>query len=193
MYDVELRRRTVISNLDPGVFHYTLWEEMQTIWMTDQVVERLHSEGAVTTSTSNYPQSDSYSSFNRQTAHTSRFQPYPKDSRNRTYPSHRFQEQSANQNHDEFKGKCFFCGDATSLHSLRNCYAQLMVNGQPCHLRKLGSEKFRKDKDGHSYCFLFNGFAGCSNGSTCPRGKHWCSLCGSRSHNAQSCSIGDAR
>jgi hypothetical protein len=87
------------------------------------------------------------------------------------------------------QSKCIFCGDTAKDHVSRNCPAPCNVNGTPCFLSRQGPSGARRCKAGKSYCFAWNGIAGCEQGTSCRKGEHSCTLCGSKSHTAQKCNI----
>ena len=86
-------------------------------------------------------------------------------------------------------GRCIFCGDHLKLHTSCNCTATSNINSMPCHLLRLGTTCARQGKLGKTYCLAWNGFSSCDHGPFCQWGEHWCTLCGTISHNAQACSV----
>ena len=86
-------------------------------------------------------------------------------------------------------GRCIFCGDRTKSHYSHNCTASYNTSGAPCHLHRVEPASTRQSKTGNRYCYSWNGLSGCNKGSSCLKGEHLCSLCGSSSHIAQQCNI----
>lgn len=75
--------------------------------------------------------------------------------------------------------RCMFC--ASSAHKYSSC------PGPGRFLRKDSAGVWR-DTAGKTVCINFNGPITCPRGPACPH-LHTCSLCGSGSHSAQSCSL----
>ena len=161
-YDAEIRKRSTQFGIDPSQFSIAIWNDLETRFNAKRVLSIVQAD------------LKSHSSF----SHTPR-EPYRNHNR---APSFRLNNQQL-----EKISRCFICGDRSKDHTSRNCSATVNTSGLPCHLLKNSPSGKRQSKSGKPYCFAWNGISGCTQ-SPCSRGEHWCSLCGSKSHNAQQCS-----
>ena len=161
-YDVEMRKKATQVSVDPSQFSIGLWNDLES---------RYNAKKAIS-----YIQADLKSSSGP--SHTPRDPPRP---------NNRSSFRNNSQQLDK-SSRCFICGDRSREHSSRNCPASCNTSGQPCHLSKHVPSGKRQSKSGKPYCFAWNGISGCSQ-NPCSRGEHWCTLCGSKSHNAQQCAV----
>jgi hypothetical protein len=166
-YDAEIRRRSTQLSIDPSQFSIGIWNDLETRHTAKKVLSMV--------------QADLRLQPNTRSATTSR-----DTIRN---PSFRGQHHRPSQPDSSKPGRCIFCGDRSKSHTSRNCSATSNITGAPCHLLKQASTGTRQGKSGKVYCYAWNGFSGCDQGSSCQRGEHWCTLCGSIAHNAQLCNI----
>jgi hypothetical protein len=185
-YDSEVRRRSCNHGIDPSIFHLEIWNDLEAKHMGRVAVQTAREE------LSSYATKLSSSNSN------SRYQPYPDspDARSRSRSGNSFRA-SPNPNRlqitgppgAEFQFRCFVCASLDRDHHSRSCKATKLVNGSDAILISLRPGQPRTDRNGTSFCFGYNGRNGCGDGPTCGRGKHWCSLCGSKngSHGAQRC------
>ncbi|KAJ7055347.1 hypothetical protein C8F01DRAFT_464922 [Mycena amicta] len=169
-YDSRIRRSALSSPVDPTYFQFELWNELEAEHYGKQAAaaalrftqDALKSQG----SSGGKRGGDSDSSG-----------------------GHRFRPTDGARNKGD-KFRCFVCGSDEPTHRARTCAASALVNGRPLILSVRGpnGSGSRKDSADKAYCFPFNG-RGCSRGSSCTHGNHWCSLCGDQSgnHSAQSC------
>lgn len=173
-YDSEIRRRALVSSIDPSIFHTDVWDDLEPTHIAKRAMVLLRTEnkkdGRFGRANGDLERDQSSS--------TGRFQPY------------KGAKQSSRDAGDSFRPKrkfrCFVCASDEDFHKSRNCTADRLVNGKPSIL----SGKTRRDRAGNAYCFSFNGYSGCPGGSDCEKGHHWCSICGDKSarHCAQDCS-----
>lgn len=167
-YDAEIRKRTTQYSIDPSVFSIGIWNDLEARYSTKKVLTMFHSE------LRQHPELFSFL-FNNSSSQPPRIPSQGSSFRNQQPPA------------DPSKtGRCIFCGDCSKTHTSRNCIANTCTNGSPCHLLKQGPSGNRQSPSGKKYCFAWNGSSGC-NQAPCTRGEHWCTLCGSPSHNAQQC------
>ena len=169
-YDYEIRHRATRTGIDPTEFHLALWNDLELRITTENIERKL----------------------------MEKFKPLLKqerqDSRGRHQPagsSTHNDQQSFRTPHTE--GRCIFCGASLAAHLSRNCTSStLFKSGNLCYLQLRTSDHTRRDKSGRLHCFGWNG-KGCrtssDSASSCVKGLHSCSLCGSSSHNAQSCAL----
>ncbi|KAJ7477502.1 hypothetical protein FB451DRAFT_1032977, partial [Mycena latifolia] len=161
-YDSGIRRRALSSSIDPSIPHLDLWNELEADFTGDVAGQRPRQPDR------------------EQRASTSRVHPYDFPSRHNEGGNHSFRPTS--------NLRCFVCGTDDPTHKSRSCTAKQVVTGKDTILIADKNGGGRKDRNGNSYCYPFNGYAGCTGGSACTRGKHWCSLCGAKNgHNAQTC------
>ena len=162
-YDAEIHKRSTQLPIDPSKFSIGIWNDLETRFTTNKVLSLVQADLKSHAGPSQAPR-DSPRNHN----HISSFR-------------------STHHQADRFT-QCLICGDCSRDHTSCNCSATQNTSGSPCHLLKQGLSNKRQDKSRRSYCFAWNGISGCPQPS-CSRGEHWCSLCGTRSHNAQQCSI----
>lgn len=162
-YDSEIRRRSTQLPIDPSQFSIGIWNDLETRFTARKVLSMVQTD---LRPHSNHP-------------HTPR--DFPKN------PGRSSSFRTISQQSDR-PSRCFICGDRSKDHVSRYCSATLNTSGHPCHLLRQGSSSKRQSKSGKPYCFAWNGISGCTQ-SPCSRGEHWCTLCGSKSHNAQQCTI----
>ena len=186
-YDAEIRKRTTQLPIDPSVFSLGIWNDLEARYTANKVYSLVKSD---LRQHPNYHNSSQHSNLNP------RYQNNIPANREHTYPPNsRFHNRNSSfRGHSRFPqsdiqklGRCIFCGDTSRSHASRNCFATTLVNGSPCYLLKTGPSNIRQCKSGKSYCFSWNGLSGCEQSHSCQKGEHCCTLCGSKSHNAQQC------
>ncbi|KAJ7754014.1 hypothetical protein B0H16DRAFT_1833089, partial [Mycena metata] len=171
-YDSRIRRLSLVTAIDPSQFHLAIWNELETQFITNTAVQTLRADLGLTASRgrSQFTNNAGSSSHSFRTSAPTA----PNPNRLAIMPPN---------------SRCFVCGDSDPNHSSRRCHSRVLINGNEAILlvRKQGEP--RKDAEGNSLCFAFNGRAGCTRGANCEQGKHWCSLCGLRdgTHTAQGC------
>ena len=164
-YDTKIRRRAMQLSIDPSHFSIGIWNDLESRYTAKKILSLV--------------QADMKSHPNTRPSPT----PW-NTNKNNSFHSQRSQFQQA----DSAKPyRCIFCGDRSKSHTSRNCLASTNTSGSPCHLLRQGSSGLRVSKAGKNYCFAWNGLSGCDNGTSCQRGEHWCTLCGTTAHNAQTC------
>lgn len=179
-YDSQIRRRALNEPLDPSEFDDDLWKQLQSEHIAKRVLKTVRRD---------LPSNQGSGKSGRSGGGNEREQglsgrrgtPYDDAQRRKSGASNSFRTPG--------RFRCFVCGDDDSDHKSRSCTADRLISGKPITLVVAKAGGPRKDKDGVSYCFSFNGHAGCSRGSNCTQGKHWCSLCGAKGgvHSAQDC------
>ncbi|KAJ6502854.1 hypothetical protein C8R47DRAFT_217404 [Mycena vitilis] len=173
-YDSQIRRRAVDIGIDPSVFHDKLWADLQA----EHIGKR-----AFAVARSEFQRQGKNSGSDRdQGPSNGRFQPYDAAPRNNSDSTHSFRPLNG-------KSRCFVCGASDGSHPSRHCSADRLISGQPTILVAQPNGGPRRDRNSTPYCFSFNGNRGCAGGTNCTKGRHWCSICGSRSgiHTAQNC------
>ncbi|KAJ7719800.1 hypothetical protein DFH07DRAFT_761014, partial [Mycena maculata] len=182
-YDAEVRRRSCTTALDPSEFQISIWNDLEAKHIARVTIQTVRAEMAKASASSPKLQG------------SNRYEPYPLPStssfRARSTSSFR-----GNPNRLHITGagsqpqfRCFICGDTDPSHRSRSCSARKLINGRDTILFSHTPGTSRTDRNGVSYCYSWNGRAGCDKGVNCDHGKHWCSLCGSKdgSHTAQGC------
>ena len=166
-YDAEIRKRSVQLPIDPSQFSIGIWNDLESRYTAKKIFSLV--------------QADLKSHSNARPSFAPR----------NTNTNNSFRNQRSHHHHvDSSKSyRCIFCGDRSKSHGSRNCSATTNTSGSPCHLLRQGSSGPRVAKSGKNYCYAWNGTSGCDNGSSCQRGEHWCTLCGTTAHNAQTCNI----
>jgi hypothetical protein len=192
-YDSRIRRLATVSPIDPSEFHLAIWNELETGYITNTAIQTLRADLGVTPN-SGKPYR------NHQADH--RFHPYQSEGRgvwqsqSQSHSNgHSFRANgppASNPNHLPImspNARCFVCGNSDPRHSSRRCHSTVLVNGKDAILIVRKDGEPRRDSEGNSLCFAFNGRTGCTRGANCEQGKHWCSLCGQRNgaHTAQTC------
>ena len=162
-YDAEIRRRTTRHPIDPSQFSIGIWNDLEVRYTAKKVLSLVQADLRQQTG-----RSDKQRSRNSSTNHS-------------------FRDQHSHADSSKI-GRCIFCGDRTKTHMSRNCTAACYANGVPCHLHRVEPSGTRQSRSGKRYCYAWNGLSGCEYGTTCRRGEHLCTLCGSSAHNAQQCS-----
>jgi hypothetical protein len=162
-YDAEIHKRSTHLPIDPSKFSIGIWNNLETRFTANKVFSSVQADLKLHSGPSHASRDSS-----KNPTHLTSFQA----------PHHQF---------NKF-GRCFICGDCSKDHTSCNCVATCNISRSPCHLFKQAYSGKRQDKAGKLYCFVWNGISGCLQ-SPCPRGKHWCSLCGSKFHNAQQCTV----
>lgn len=173
-YDTEVRRRSVTTPLDPSQFQKRLFDDLYIRYSSDRILTQVQSLAGPSSST--------------HTAPSSRYQPYQRPADN-GYPSRprndSFRPQPSSPSKHTSRCRCFLCGGLS--HGPKNCASPTLVNGRPLLLAKPATaDAPRTDRNGRQYCFGWNGKNGSCTFNQCVR-EHACSLCGDKSHNAQSC------
>ncbi|KAJ7612921.1 hypothetical protein DFH06DRAFT_1370891, partial [Mycena polygramma] len=160
-YDSQVRRRAVDVAIDPSVFHEELWDELEAEHIGKRAFAVARSE----------------------------FQRHGKNNGERDQGPSNEQNSANSFRQNGGKARCFVCGATDGTHQSRNCSADRLISGKPTILVAQGSGGPRRDRNSTPYCFTFNGLRGCTGGNNCSKGKHWCSICGSKSgiHTAQNC------
>ncbi|KAJ7627916.1 hypothetical protein DFH06DRAFT_1006615, partial [Mycena polygramma] len=178
-YDSEIRRRCCTSGIDPSILHLEIWNDLEVAHMTRVTYEKVSADIA---------------KANRSHQSNNRYHPYLDNSgaAGPSKPTNSFR----NSNRLQITGpgvqaqfRCFICGDMDPVHRARRCNARKLVNGKDTIIFARKEGEPRLDRNGASYCYSFNGRAGCDQGANCNHGKHWCTLCGAKdgSHAAQGC------
>lgn len=190
-YDITVRTQSTQVGLDPAEFQSEIWNSLESQIMRKQIIASTRLElglsdpsssasnrrrfGDMSSGRPSYGQDNSSSSTRaRIESESFRNGPRPSDS-----------SQSR-------RIRCFICGDDDPAHRTRECKGVSLISGRDCHIKRAqgaGAQDSRRyDRSGNSYCFSWNGRTGCTaKADTCRHGKHWCTLCGSKSHNAQGC------
>ena len=178
-YDTEIRCRSTVQGIDPSIHHILIWNELEAFYIAKRVKDEI---------SKSFPHRNTYQS------NSNRYSPYQnRTSDNSNNNSFRAQIRGGN---NSFRARptslqtvlrCIFCGDSSGAHTSKNCNSNTLINGNPCHLHKAGPSEPRRNKNNKSYCYSWNGHRGCHYQANCTRGEHLCSLCGSNTHNAQSC------
>jgi hypothetical protein len=168
-YDAEIRRHATQLPIDPSMFSIGVWNDLEVRYTANKVLSMVQSD--LKQLSARLPHNQSHS--DKQNARTS--------SQGSSFCGHNPPSDSSKT------GRCIFCGDRTRDHLSRNCPATFNTNGVPCHLHRVEPSGIRQSKSGKRYCYAWNGPSGCDKGSTCRRGEHLCSLCGSSAHAAQLC------
>jgi hypothetical protein len=169
-YDTDIRRRATQSPLDPSQFSIGIWNDLEARYTAKKVYTMVQADLV-----KQLPTQISGST----SSHTTRNPNHPTQP-----PSFRSQQHPLPDNPK--LGRCIFCGDRSKSHTPRTCTANCYANGSPCHLYRHEPNGPRVSKSGKRYCFAWNGPSGCTQ-SSCRRGDHSCTLCGSPAHNAQQC------
>ena len=165
-YDTEVRRRSVTSPLDPSQFQKKLFDDLYVRYTGQKILSQV--------------QSSSGPSATTHVASSSRYQPYQRTNDN----GYSFRPSSSSKSTPS-RCRCLLCGGLS--HSPKTCIAATLVNGKPLLLPKSTTpDTPRTDRNGRQYCFGWNGKNGQCTFKQCVR-EHACSLCGDKSHNAQSC------
>ena len=171
-YDTEVRRRSVITALDPSHFQKRLFDDLFVRYNSTKILMQVQSTANPDSSTHS-PSSSRHQPYQRapDNGYTSRF-------RGDSFRSHSSSSKAASR-------RCFFCGGLS--HNPKTCIAATLVNGKPLLLPKPATPDIpRTDRNGRQYCFGWNGKNGNCTFNQCAR-EHACSLCGGKVHNAQSC------
>ena len=188
-YDSRIRRLSVVSAVDPSQLHLSIWNELETQFIANTAIQALRLDLGLAPTGGRQ---------GRTRESDQRFQPYQMRSQSSNSPaanSHSFRTITNPGNNPNRlaimppNSRCFVCGESDPTHSSRRCHSRVLVSGGEVILAVRKQGEPRKDAEGNSLCFPFNGRASCTHGANCERGKHWCSLCGLRdgSHTAQTC------
>ncbi len=166
-YDIEVRRQSCETGLDPAVEQDEIFRYCQRQYLT-----------SLATRPSFPPH------INTSNQSTSRNQPFPS---NQDGPRSSFRSKAnGHQPHRTTSSRCFFCGSYN--HAATVCVATTFSNGRPLHLRVRKPNDKPRDSQNRAYCFPFNTVKGCGKSAAqCNLGEHLCSLCGEASHHAQRC------
>ena len=165
-YDVEIRKRAVVSSIDPSVFSIGIWNDLEVRYNAKKVLAQVQSSlkqftPVLNTNTQNSRQERASSSFRGQQNSTDSSQ----------------------------SGRCIFCSNRSKEHPSKECIANTYANGSPSYMQRQEPSGVRRSKSGRRHCFSWNGLGGCEQGSTCKKGDHCCTLCGSLAHTAQQCDV----
>lgn len=172
-YDSQIRRRALVTSIDPAEFHSDVWNDLEAEHIAKRAIATMRREF----------QSSHFAGRGsaQATANSERhFHPYNPKNPN---------SGASNSFRNSTKLRCFFCGEDDPNHKSRLCKADRLTNGKALILALQKPGVARKDRNGEAYCYTFNGYSGCARGSDCTNGKHWCSLCGAKNglHSAQNC------
>jgi hypothetical protein len=168
-YDAEIRRRSTQLPIDPSLFSIGIWNDLEIRYTAKKVLSMVQSD------------------LKQHPARTSSAPADTPQNPRATGQGSSFRGQQASSADTSKTGRCIFCGSRTKDHLSRNCPASCNTNGVPCHLHRTEPSGTRQSKSGKRYCFAWNGPSGCDRGSSCNRGEHLCTLCGSSAHTAQLC------
>ena len=169
-YDAEIWKRTVYLPIDPSKFSISIRNDLEARYIAKKVLSLVQSDlknGSRTPSLQLDSSNGSHNCGTRNTSNTSSFR-------------------SQQTTPDSSKtGRCIFCGDHSRSHTSHGFSATCNTNGTPCHMFKTetGARQARSDK---RHCYSWN-LTGCDQATSCWRGEHCCTLCGSSSHTAQLC------
>lgn len=123
-YDVELRKRSTQSGLDPSQFSIGIWNDLEVRFTAKKVLALVQAD--LKTQPSLFRSSrDSYRNTNRTSSFWDSLQLF-----------------------DKF-ACCFICGDRSKDHTSRNCSATINTSGLPCHLLKQGPFGKWQSKNGN--------------------------------------------
>lgn len=184
-YDTAIRQRCTQESVDPSQFHIALWNDLEVRYLTNKVTKDIYNELGLRPSNALNVQTRPMTNSNtlRYQPYGNRFRDLPHRASNSRFPTREYQNPAIPRK----TTRCMFCGDTSNTHFSRNCTATTRTNGMPCHLQKQSPNDLRCDRYGKTYCFSWNGRSGCKYGANCKQGEHQCSLCGSKTHAAQSC------
>ncbi|TFK19744.1 hypothetical protein FA15DRAFT_648017 [Coprinopsis marcescibilis] len=187
-YDIEIRRRAVREGFNIACYHPDIWRDLELRYLKSESKNTTSRRDTTTEGPfrNNYTTPYRYGSSSYQRREHS-FRPYP--SRREWNSERQFSNDRyySNERHYGKPGRCIFCGDSSRSHASKECKATTNVKGHPCHLAIRNTGEPPRDNQGETYCFAWNGYTGCNRGQSCKFGKHWRSLCGDKSHSAQSC------
>ena len=169
-YDSEIRKKAVYQPIDPSVFSIGVWNDLEVRYTAKKVLALVQSD------LNKHQSSRSNSGHNNGTK--------PKHNRISSFRDHNHTSSDGTR-----CGRCIFCGERSKEHSSRNCNSPVNTSGVPCHLFRSGPSGPRQSRSGKRYCYAWNGLSGCESGTSCTKGEHLCTLCGSASHTAQLCDI----
>lgn len=204
-YDITVRTQSTQVGLDPAEFHYEIWNSLESQIMKEQVLAQTRLELGLSnpSSSSQLPSNHSsssqpFTSNRRRFGDTSGSRSYGYDT---SGPSTRTRIEAESfrngpgppaESSQSRRIRCFICANEDPSHGPRECRAVSLTSGRECHIKRAPSaaanDARRYDRSGNSYCYGWNGRSGCTaKVDSCRHGKHWCSLCGNKSHNAQNC------
>ena len=162
-YNVEICKRATQLPINPSKLSIGIWNDLETKYTAKKVLSLVQA---------NLKSQPIPSYTSRDT---------PRD------PNHMPSFQ-ANPHQDDKFSRCFICGDCSKDHPSCNCFTTVNTSGFPCHLLRHGPLGSQQSKSSKLYCFTWNGTSGYTQ-VPCSKGEHWCSLCGSKSHHTQCCTI----
>ena len=169
-YDAEIRKRTTRFGIDPSKFSIGIWNDLETRYTAKKVLSIVHAD------------------LRNHTDHSVHSHAVPSSSTPRN-PSQGSSFRNNQVSLDSPKtGRCIFCGCRAKSHLSRNCTAACYANGSPCLLARQEPFGTRVSQSGKRYCFSWNGPSGCDQ-VPCRKGDHFCTLCGTPTHNAQQCDV----
>ncbi|KAJ7693738.1 hypothetical protein B0H14DRAFT_3905864 [Mycena olivaceomarginata] len=145
---LQRRRLATVSPIDPSQSHLSIWNDLESPFIASTAIQQLRADLGIAPA-------GGWQSNSQSNAHSFRSQGQVAQNPNRLAimpPNTR----------------CFVCGNVEPNHSSRRCYSTTLVNGQDGILK--GRE--RKDAEGNTLCFSFNGRAGCNPGANCDQRKH---------------------
>ena len=168
-YDVEIRKRAVCYPIDPSQFSIGIWNDLEARYTAKKVLSLVQADLK---------------------QHSDRIQPFHPNISATPFvprvPSTSFRNNIQPLSDSLKPCRCIFCGDRSKSHQSRNCQATCYANGAPCLLARQGSSGPRLNRSGKRFCYAWNGPSGCDQ-NPCPKGDHFCTLCGSPIHTAQLC------
>ena len=170
-YNTEVRKCTTFDSLDPSQFHIGIWNDLEVWHISNKVLQSVKKDMNLRVYQSSSSNSKSHNNYPRTSFHN---------------PSSFINNFCHWHNHSK-GGKCIFCGDCSGAHLSRDCTASTCINRSPCFVQRHPPNNSRCNKKGHFFCFAWNGPNNCTNEKPCSKGERLCTLCGSPSHNAQSC------
>lgn len=165
-YDIEIRYQATHTEIDPSMFHQSVWEGISQQTTRDQIVAVLRQD------------------MNLIPPHQST-QRFCGTAFNQSKATGTNKQKAATAT----ASKCFICGSTDQSHSSLKCKTTTNVKGKPTYL-KAPVARIRRDAAGNTYCFTWNGHSGecaAESGNDCTHGLHACSLCGKANHNVQAC------
>lgn len=203
-YDIQVRFTALRTGIDPRVFHHEIWERERRSAEADVVKQAIASEIRAGLAHA----IDSRLDFRLRDAPAAPPTVSPlkrargstdKDDLTffRSYKRRQFTPQAeastANPNFlsqppSQRWPRCFICSNPASIHGeWFRCDQKTTKEGRPVLLVRDKQGRFVHTTDGRRICYEFNRkFSGCQD-SSCTKGEHSCSLCGSTAHGAQRC------
>jgi hypothetical protein len=151
-YDVEIRKRSTQSGIDPSKFSIGIWNDLEVRYTAKKVLSLV--------------QTDLKHQISR--GPSDKHRPRNSSQNNSSFRDHPPTLDSSKT------GRCFSCGDRSRSHLSRNCKAPCNTSGSPCYTFKVDGRW--QTRSGKQLFFAWNGPSGCDIGSSCTRGEHLCTL-----------------